>query len=168
MAGRAADTRRAAARTNNYLGAADSGLDSRQLRLLHGPVRRAGWGQRSRVRQLLAPARAGEVRLDAAAADRQRDVFRSAELVGQPDQLGSHLHQYAAEPHVDGVLEPQRGLRLGQPGVRRRLPADRRRCGLQRAAADRLQRRVRADRATTRASTSETSPRGRRSSSTTR
>ena len=52
--------------------------------------------------------------------------------------------QHAAEPHVDGVPESQRGIRLGQPELRRRLPEDRRRGGIQRPAADVLQRRVRA------------------------
>ena len=37
----------------------------------------------------------------------------------------------------DGVPEPQRGLRLRQPGLRRSVPADRRRRRPQRAAADR-------------------------------
>ena len=49
----------------------------------------------------------------------------------------------AAEPHVDGVPEPERRLRLGQPGLRRSVPADRRRRRAQRAAADEVQRRVR-------------------------
>ena len=142
--------------------------DPRQLRLLHGPVRRADGEQRSHLHERLASARAGEVRVGAAAADRQRDLLRSAELLGQPAQLGSHLQQLAAEPHVDGIPEPQRGLRVGEPELRRRLPQDRRRGRLQRSAADDLQRRVRAVRAATPASTSATSRRGRRSSSTTR
>ena len=36
------------------------------------------------------------------------------------------VQHHAAEPHVDGVPEPQRGLRLGEPELRRRLPEDRR------------------------------------------
>ena len=52
--------------------------------------------------------------------------------------------QHAAESHVDGLPEPQRGVRLGQPVLRRRLSPDPRRGGLQRPAADVLQRRVRA------------------------
>ena len=74
-------------------GAAHPRHDSRQLRLLPGALRPADRQQRPHVRQLLAPARAGQVRLDAAAADRQRDLLRSAELVGQPLQLGSHVQQ---------------------------------------------------------------------------
>ena len=109
--------------------AGDSRHDPRQLRLLHGPVRSADREQRPHVRELLAPARAGQVRVGAAAADRQRDLLRSAELVGQPVQLGPHLQQHAAEPHVDGVPEPQRGVRLGEPGASsttsRRSPASR-------------------------------------------
>ena len=109
---------------NNYLGAGDPRHDSRQLRLLPGPLRPAVRQQRPHVRQLLAPAGAGQVRVDAAAVDRQRDLLRSAELVGEPLQLGSHVQPDAAEPHVDGLPESQRRLRLGQPGLRRRLPAD--------------------------------------------
>ena len=65
--------------------------------------------QRPHLHERLAPARAREVRVGAAAADRQRDLLRSAELLGQPAQLGSHVQQHAAEPHVDGIPEPQRG-----------------------------------------------------------
>jgi hypothetical protein len=50
--------------------------------------------------------------------------------VGQPAQLGPYLQQQPAEPHVHGVPEPQRGVRISQPGVRQRLPADPRRGGI--------------------------------------
>jgi hypothetical protein len=118
--------------------------DSRQFRLLHGAVRRAGGRQRPRVPQRLASAGPRQVRLHAAADDRQRDVFGSAELVGQPLQLRPDLLEQSPEPHVDGVLESQRGVRLGQRAIRRRLSEDRRRRRLQRPADVHLQRRLRA------------------------
>ncbi len=45
-------------------------------------------------------------------------VLGSTELVGQPAQLGPHVHQQPAEPHVHGVPEPERGVRLGEPELR--------------------------------------------------
>jgi hypothetical protein len=99
-------------------GSGDTGHDSRQLRLLHGPVRPAAQYERSHLHQHLAPAGAGEVRVRAAAADRERDLLGSAEFLGEPAELGPHLQQHAAQPHVDGIPQPQRGLWVGQPGLR--------------------------------------------------
>ncbi len=102
-------------------GAGDPGHDPRQFGLLHGPLRPAGGQQRSPVRQHVAPARAGEIRVDAAAAHCQRNLFRPAELLGQPLQLRPDLLVEAAEPHVDGISEQERRLRRRQPGLRERL-----------------------------------------------
>ena len=74
-------------------GAGDPGHDSRQLRLLHGPRTTCSSGQRPLLHEHLAPAGAGQVRLDAAAVDRQRDLLGSAELVGEPVQLGPHVQR---------------------------------------------------------------------------
>ncbi len=88
-------------------GAADSGLDPRRHRLLHGPRRRAGEVERPRLLHVLAPDGAGEVCLDAAAVDCQRVVLGSAELVGQPVQLRPDDLEQHPEPHGDGLPEPQ-------------------------------------------------------------
>ncbi len=71
--------------------AGHSRLHSRQLGLLPGPLRSAVRQQRPHVRQLLAPAGAGQVPVGAAAVDCVGVVLRPAELVGEPLQLGSHV-----------------------------------------------------------------------------
>jgi len=45
-------------------------------------------------------------------------ILGSPELVGQPVQLRSDLFVEPPQPHVHGVLEPERGVRLGQRVVR--------------------------------------------------
>jgi hypothetical protein len=103
--------------TNNYLAPAIPDTIPGELRLLHGPVRlQVGhdhfftsiWHQR-------APAKFVSTLPQSIANE---TVLGSAELVGEPVQLGPHVQRDGAEPHVDGVPEPQRRLRLGEPGLR--------------------------------------------------
>ena len=62
----------------------------------------------------LAPAGAAQVLLDAPPRDRQRDLVRPPELLGQPGQLGPHLRTQRAQPLHLRLSEPERRLRLRQ------------------------------------------------------
>ena len=150
-------------------GAADPGHDPRQLRLLHGPRSTCSSAQRPRVREHLAPAGAREVRIRSC---RRRSPPRPTRIRRTRGSTGStttaSFSATLAEPHVDGVPEPQRGLRLGQPGLRR--TSSRRSPAWPATTCRRTMRSATGSRrwGATRASTSATSRRGRPSSSTTR
>ena len=102
---------------NNYLGPAipDTILGNSDYYM--GRFDAAGQEQRSRLHERLAPARARQVRVRAAAVHRQRVATPIRRTRGSAGSTGTALQHHAAEPHVHGVPEPQRGLRLGEPGA---------------------------------------------------
>ena len=66
--------------------------------------------------------RRGEVPLQLPQPIASETLLRSPELLGQPLQLRPGLLQHAAESHVDGLSESQRGIRLCEQPVLRGLP----------------------------------------------
>ena len=130
--------RRAAVRSNNFLAPPIPDTILGDSDYYMWPRTTCSSAARPRVRQLLAPARAGEVRLARCRSRSRPRPIRTRRTRGSTGSTTTQIISNTIVNHMSmGYLNRNEGYGSREPGLRRSVPADRRRRRSQRAAADR-------------------------------